>query len=517
MKVQRDNIISACSLLALVALAYGFVYFTVPLAHDDYWYLKGLKDFGLSADGTFSWLKGAYETARFHHLTDNSRLPNMVGALIVSLPLWVLALISMCAVGLSLILMLRLSSFNARTSMFVKATAVTMGYTFLIPWTDHIFTYVFTYNYIWGAAVMLTAVWLFVRERQTQWWVMLILGFILGGWHEIISFPTLVGAVLCVLFYKKYRTPGSFCLICGLILGCTWLYLSPSRTSSTGYWTMLWLHRPWLRLVHHHWPSLVFLGLELICLCVGSWRKYALSPVSLFVTAFAMTVMPIHFFTDALRCITPEMIMDTVGAVYLLSKILPTPRKPLIMAVRIICSATWIFFFIHMGAAYSAGMDIRNEEEYIVSEYQKVKDTDGVVFCNYTTPREAPWLSFGKPYQELYTFFSHPALITKYFNGKSRLKVIPKDLEGYAWQGTDVKANVEAKAYKGFVIARGCGALGEISQSKAPIAYGIFTYSNGRSLDSSLCYEFTGADSVKYYYLSVPADNLEAIELNLEP
>ena len=489
-------------LIALATLAFGALFFTMPRTHDDYWFMADILRFGTSDDGSFSFLKGITGCLSYHHFNDNSRLSNLFCILVIALPIWFSAIISMLSVGLSLTLMIRISG-----ARIAGATAIMLFYTFFIPWTDYLFSFFFTGNYIIAGAIMMAVIALFMRKKATNAAWMFILGIIFGAWHEIYSFPILVGAVACFVVHRKMIRPDRLWMCAGLFLGCLWLWMSPSRTNPTGYGAMINFHRQWGEIINlQHWVGYIFLFLTAIALLIKRTRCYALSPVIIFSVSCVVIGLFVHLLSAADRATTPAVMMSALGGVYLFEK---TIRNIPRIAVWI-CGAAWVFFFIHMGVAFATGLKIRNEEKYIINEYLKVKDTDGVVYADVTTPETAPWLSFGKPFQTMYTYFSHPILVKEYYGGEM-LKVIPTALRSYKdSMGMPIESNADVKSFKGHLIARNINVKYD---KDWPILRGEFAYKSGNNIHYTVAYPFIGSDSIEYLFLFAPADGIEKVRL----
>ncbi len=256
-------------LLAVVGM--GAVFFTVPGALDDYWYMREVADGGLCADGSFSFIKGWFECARIHWLSDNGRFCNVIGIGFLHLPLWVSHLVSTLAVAATLGLMCMLG--RARRHATVSLTFLTAIYILAVPWPDYLFTRVFSYNYVWGGALMLAVIALFLRQRATGWGWALGAGILFGGWHEGFSFPVLCGAVACMAIHPGMLRRDRVWLCIGLLLGGLWLFMAPARTSPTGFGTMVHYSRPFLPLLGDHWLTIIFFVSEGISLAVRRSRR----------------------------------------------------------------------------------------------------------------------------------------------------------------------------------------------------------------------------------------------------
>lgn len=488
-------------LVVFAALCIGALFFTVPHTHDDYWYLRNINDYGTDTDCSFSFVRGVIGTVIDHHFHDNSRFANVFGTLIVSMPLWLSALLSAVSVLATLLLMVKLSE---QKSSFVAVTSIVMMYTFFMPWNDMLFSLCFTYSYVWAGALMLVAIWLFMRDKKTWWGWMFAYGLFFGGWHEIYSFPVLAGGVLCFMFHRKMLRADRVWLCAGLLIGCIWLWMSPSRTSDTGYGSLINFHRPWRDMIGAYWLPFIFIIIESIYICIRKVRKYALSPVALFAVSCFTICLPVYIFSGALRAITPAIIMSCIGIVFLLGKVVSCEN----LLMKGVFAALWVFFALHIGASFVTGVKVYNEEMNIIAEYEKAKEKDGVVFADYTTPSSAPWITFGKPVQWLYGYYSHSSLVGKYYHSP-RLKVIPKALENFdSSRAKKIEGNIDLWEFEGSIVARNIKV-----EPTVPVVEGEFRYVDGKTLHGALAYPFLITDTCEYVFLNAPARGLIHAEI----
>ena len=488
-------------LLAVVGM--GSVFFTVPGALDDYWYMREVADGGLCADGSFSFIKGWFECARIHWLSDNGRFCNVIGIGFLHLPLWVSHLVSTLAVAATLGLMCMLG--RARRHATVSLTFLTAIYILAVPWPDYLFTRVFSYNYVWGGALMLAVIALFLRQRATGWRWALGAGIVFGGWHEGFSFPILCGAVACMAIHPGMLRRDRVWLCIGLLLGGLWLFMAPARTSPTGFGTMVHYSRPFLPLLGDHWLTIIFFVSEGISLAVRRSRRAALAPLVIFAVAVSGVSLAIHLLSYTPRTCTPGVIMEGVGLTYLFNSLCPKPFSRLRSAVSWLCALTWIFITAHLTAAFITGLKFNREERHIIAGYEKSMDTDGVVFADVLGYYKAPWLTLGKPVQNLYTYFAHSSLVGKYYHGPL-MKVIPTALRGYR-EGMGRRLEGDA----GFSVCSGWLVAPIDSVPSSPLYSAEFVYGDHVRHDRFPAYSFTGADSTRYLFVLTDTDGLTAV------
>jgi len=477
-------------LFLIAAFGLGALFFTVPTALDDYWYMNDVAKHG--------WLG----CVKIHHLTDNSRLSDIIGAWIIQWPNWLLDIISTAAVAFTIRGMMKLS----QTPNIIGLTIIASFYIFVVPWHDYLFTRMFTFNYIWSGAIMIGTIILFLRGVAISPLLAFVLGIISGSWHEGFSFPLFCGTLCCFAFHPKMIRNDRIALCIGLALGGMWLFMSPSRTSDDGYGSLVRFPFYVWRSLALHISTYIFLSLELLCLCVGKWRRDAMSPVIIIAIVTSLTGLCLHVLTSLPRTYTPGAIMEGVGIAFLVGKMLKGARTCLKNTLKWICLSIWIFIIVHLAVSFLAGMRFYNEEQYIQKEYQKVKNTDGIVFADVTGYHGTHWLTFGKPIQHLYTGYAHAILASRYYDG-AMLKVIPPELKDYkSGMGRRLDGSAGGFVYKGWLV------LPLETEPDSYILGAKFIYNSDCFYAEKLAYSFIGADLKPYLFVLAETDGLKAVD-----
>ena len=486
--------------IILASLAFGAVFFAMPRVIDDYWFMNNMQTFGTDADGSFSWFKGVSGTAIYHHLYDNSRLPNLLGGLIAFLPLSVTALISTVCIGLTLWFMQTLSGRNSLLSL----TALVTAYTFIVPWYDSLFERFYTYNYVWAGAIMLVAVYLFLRQKPVgSVWTFLI-GLLLGVWHEIFAFPTLAGFIVCLALNRKMIRKDRMWLCAGVFIGCVWLYLSPSSTADTGVFSMFTPRHVTKLMALRTWFPVLFVVCEAICIAWPRLREYALRPIPLIALTVSTVCVTIYLFIDGGRVLMPSVLIDAVAFVGLFGRYFNAPP----VLKKVVCAGLWIFFFLHMGSAFSVAQTIRDDEQKILALYDGVRNTnDGMIYFAPASRNYHPRLALGKPLPYLYATNKHAKLVGEYFNGPI-IKLMPPSLRCFRKEmGSPLPANPMIYVYQDYAI--GLPGITDSRFDGSTDMSGFIVYKNGNEIRQFKGFPFIGADSCTYYYMEISPEDIE--------
>ena len=207
---KRFGFCALCSLLVIMGVTYTLMYLITPYFGDDWGYM-GVYRTSTGLDGSYPlWQFWLYDLR--HWLHTNGRMANFLASFCLgAFPQWVSDVILGCAAVSGAALIVRLGGLwrtQGYASMSVIMVAV---YALLFPWWDMMFTIDFAFNYPFTLAVVLGAVYLFMKLNTaaggTLKSVMVIAaGAVAGCMHESASLPLLCGAVWWIWREKRWLT-----------------------------------------------------------------------------------------------------------------------------------------------------------------------------------------------------------------------------------------------------------------------------------------------------------------------
>ena len=485
------------TLNALIVVALGAMFFLFPRALDDYWYMADV-DACARSGGDYDFWSGVLGCWKMHWADDNSRLANMVGAIVIHLPRWVTAAVSTVAVAYALRHAYTLAGCTARS---VGAyTLIAAAFVFALPWGDGMFSTMFAISYVWTLPVMLWTINVFLNCHRRRPGEMFVVGLLLGAWHESFSFPLLCGAVAVMALWPSRLRSDRVWLCVGLLLGGLWLITSPSVLNRTGYWHRIHPRDSDAWTLYHHIATAVFIVLEIIALARRRWRTAACSPLIVIVLSYGLICAVVEWSTVTMRAAFPCFIISYIGIAYLLRNMLPQVFDGRNRWIYALSAVVWCAILLNLSTAVYATAVISRQEDEIVEAYEAKPDDGEPLFAEISFARDFPWWAMGKPYFDLYTYYWHSGNMSQYY-GRRHLDIVPRILKQYRGEGVPVGGNAGFKAWNGVLVAPADSCL------TAPDTPGFIDSGTARPRETLYLVRFTGADGNPYVYLA-PSERL---------
>lgn len=476
-------------LILYVIVSVTFIYMAMPYSTDDYWYLNDLKVCGITEDGTYNVWDGLTGCWKEHIDNDNARIANIVGAVLLLTPRWFQGLLTGMAFGLMLIAMLRF--LDIRGNRIPAYTILTAMILIFIPWQDHMFTFIYAINYIWGSAIMMVGIWLFVRRKRVPLTLAFPSGLILGAWHEAFAWAALAAFIILLLFRRKLIRPDRVAIIAGTIIGLVWLSLSRGM-QTRGY--ALINDTDW-GMVRFAIPGVIYFIIWGVCLLLRRTREAALSDLAIICASGIAAITPLALWVHMGRAIFPIYVLSSLGITYLLQKawLQHIASRPL----RYIFILPYVLIISHMAVACYCTMIIRNEYERALAEYLKPSCQNGEVFVDCLRVEDTPKLALRKPiFNDFYEGWTC-ANIGKFYN-KPTMKVIPTSLKAYdGSKGVPIDGNAGIRRVGTHFVSSDTTLLQE------GIYPAMIDYGNGYEPDRISILYFTGADGYRYAFVHV--------------
>lgn len=290
--------LTAGAFVVLFAAAHYVIYLLFPLVNDDLWYSEKFLSYVLHGVGDFPWRQMADTVVAHIRLEDNVRLANIVLLPLLALPRWLSAIVPAVAVGLLLVGVARLAGLRRRPGMLML-TAAALCISFLLPWHESFFTFCFSLNYVFPAAMMS---WFLIalfrsgdgtHDGPRHWrWLAPVNAVLLGGFNEAFSLPLVGASVLLVACFREFRTRRFRVLFVCLCIGT--LYVLVSRLFIIGSDTFAEAVRNTvIKVVKLQVPLTVYLVMLGIAAWRRGWRSVA-TPYNLVLVAVALASVVIN-------------------------------------------------------------------------------------------------------------------------------------------------------------------------------------------------------------------------------
>lgn len=441
-------------LLIFVMFVIGFslILIVLPKAFDDWWFSANVRDLGF---------KGALE---LRIATDNCRLSNIVSTIFLLIPFIISKIVAAIAFALGLWLMVKVSGF--KTSQW-RLMALLAFFAWVCPvWEDSMFSLVYAYNYILPIPLLFGMIYMFMYPQSHKLWVGIIIGVLLGAWHESFGMVFVAGAVFNLIFINK-KMPLKQCIyILSVIIGLAWLLYSPGyrfRANSSGFSVYSIIQ------VFYGWIYFLNIGLLLIYLLIKSIKKrtYSINPqLQLFALASGVLI-PIVLVSFHPRAMMPTMIICCCTSTILIGQIFSQLSSKIknIVAILLI-----VFTFASLTAADIETIKLRPLAKNMERAYRDYPNSTAV-FGPVSFPWDASPLTLRRPSIELLIPGGLNTAFLNYYYDNPKLIIVPEELRGYTNDmGEPISQNSECRIWHGHIISPN---LNDTLAIRAQVSYGI--------------------------------------------
>lgn len=440
MKISKDNIFNltggAFGMVLVTTIGFAFMFVFFPLYSDDFMYMEPMLDY--IDHGESPW-QGLWENWSSHYYLDNFRLSNIVFTLFLLLPKWIGCTLSGIGIFLTLRIMLRIACGNENTISIWTAIWMCMLFTFGLPWFDQIVIMCFQFNYVWPGFLALLCLSIFIGNTRCNPWLVFILGFITGWWHEGFSVPEIAGFVILMLIWHKcFVTRTNIILFIGIIAGLSVLVLAPSfiyrinqsqasDLTNNFFPTLLYSLRYYI-------PGIIFVILGILMLFSKQTRHLILSPLCAFIMICLMINYAIHIRTFfAARIGWWANICSILGIVYLTYNYIKINKLSItkIKIFKVVSVIGAVFMTAHLVFADVMTVKMKKDMDSILNRYAATPDIPGqVIFADFTDQISAPFFSLQKPYYNIFNYSWNSNQCVRWrYEKKYPLSVVPTQLE----------------------------------------------------------------------------------------
>lgn len=236
-KMEGGRFVSL-TMLFLISLGIGIFLIIGPQQLDDYWYSNGFRywfDANGLTDLDCGWTvlksgfphEGIFKTWGDHIGSDNGRLSNLAAMYFMVMPKWVGASVSLFFWILGMVYGFKLAGISMKRTWIV-AVAV-FFWSFQIGWSQRMEDIDYQFNYILTGGLMIWFIW-WVSEYDFAGWRMLpmiLIGLIIGAWHEGFSVPVLAGWITLAATDCRFRKRKYIVAAIALAIGVAFIMSCP--------------------------------------------------------------------------------------------------------------------------------------------------------------------------------------------------------------------------------------------------------------------------------------------------
>ncbi len=481
------------TLLAIVSIGFALLFMLMWPYHDDLWFYGSLCRYS-GGDG---WQCGPHlwhgyvETIREHFLYDNFRLSNIVATALLPAPRWIAMSLTSAAMIVAVIAMCKICGVGSRH--LLRATVLLCALTFYPPWSDQMFSMIFSYNYTWGTMWFSLGLYLFKANRLPGIIGTMALGIVTGWWHEGFAVPLLCG--LCILLvYPGRRDFRHFSYLVGLAAGLYLVTLSPLFfNQSTGY-AANFMQRLSLSTAIRHFLLFVEITAIFIMIARGHLRRLLRDELAVCLTVVSIAAYGIGIIGGTLRSGFAGFIAEGMLGVVLLGYV----HMHLQRTLRVTLLATaWIFMTAHFAAAAYHMARTTGMVHEIISDYTSGKtDKAGAIFAPIQYEWEMPWYVAGKVSTKVFYDKCTRSDINA-MQPHGAFYIIPADLKDYtAGLGRIVDVSSGLRIYRNRLVAPlDSIQFHDVSVGRVTRTDGKYTFTHSEDLYME---KFVGADGRTY-------------------
>ncbi len=480
------------ALFVLTVALFGFMFIMHPKAWDDYWFTYDIFLNAYDDKGFYDFWRGFKEGFVHRYTCDNSRMCNALAIFALLIPRWIPAVISTVVFAAGYRLMLRVATVNE--GQLAKFTLVSLCLIVFPTWHDSFFSTVYLFNYTWGMAIMFWAIHVFLSPKRQRLRKAILLGLLLGCWHESYAAAGFVGLAAVLALDKTMRRPDRWALVASIAAGSIWLVAFPAwRTrisNESGLFDSSFSH------LIFSWGYYIFTVFWVVCICSKKWRHIAKLPVPIITLSGGLIVLPAVIASGNGRAAQPAMLLACCGLPYLLSNMFPG-RFPLYKpSVKIAVCAIWALIIAHLAMSCRYIAKIRHSADILIGQIENHPSPDDTYFIPIVEEWQASPLAVRKPNFRIFDLNDCNCgfLANNYRTGL--IKPVPDVLHNYReGLGTPIKGNTESRLYKGFIVT----PLRNYIYKRGAAA--IMDYGWHKEFTQIYYAHFKGADSKPYVYI----------------
>lgn len=481
-----------CVLWLLFIATIAFFFVGMPRYVDDFWYAENIRPW-IEGRGAGSPWPAIVETWRFHYLTDNARLANVLIVPLLLLPKWMGSLPAAIALGAAAVW---LAAMAARRLGFFSSALVMFLMAYCLPWYDVMGSEDLQINYhiptllaVWCMAIFLG------KARPYGIAGAFAVGLVTGAWHEGFAVPLLAGMAVAAISYRDYRRPECLAVAAGLAAGLIYLLACPAFFNRAAEAAEIFtLSR--IAVVAASHPAFLLACLLSAAMLLSPRRRRRLAE-PLYIILMVSAVVSIGIQLVATR--TPRTgWWGEFASIFMVVYLLRGVADSRSITVKAAAAAMALLAFAHQALTDYYTVVIRRDFDKAIANYSLPEPAQH--FADFVTEHEAPLLAWFSPDFNLFTSRANREIIKDYYHPDDghEFAVIPEELRmATPATGTPLGGNIGARSIGGHIFMPDPGVEGA-DEFEATINFGRFTRRGMRVFYIPFTSE---ADGRRYLYL----------------
>ena len=428
-------------IFTFVSVCFTIILFAYPFCHDDWWYLGEMLYFGADGNGHHDLWTGIKECVTAHYATDNSRIGNTIGIFMVLLPTWLTSTIKSFVIILSFWFMTKVSGI--KVGEYGKLILLFFLIVFGIAWEEHMFSTMYSFNYLVIIPIFLYGANIFLNKTSFPIWEAVIIGLLIGAWHECYAVTLLGGGAVVLLFriipYSKER----LALLISIAFGMIWLFAFPGAVQRAND------HLDFTYLIN---IITVFVIIIIIfCLILIKSKFLRKNPTFVIGVVSFLMLMPLVLVVHNLRIIFPSLILIYCSVVIIASGWMPGFMKAKSIFSKTVFGILFIIISGHLVAVCYDTIRLNDSVKSIIRQISLTPKEEKIYVEDMFLPKDYSILSLNRPNFngiENYRFISY------IFGRTNPYVLLPKELEEYSDElGVSLGDSKNLKTWNGFIIS----------------------------------------------------------------
>lgn len=424
-----------------------FILSVFPVCDDDFWVLAEIKEYGL-----FGCLRH-----RFYH--DNTRLGNIIGIPLTLVPKWISNIITSFSFILGFWLMMKVC--NLKTYQW-KSLALLSFLVWVAPmWEDGFFSHMYAFNYIVPIPLLFGSIYIFINPIKLPYWIIFLLGFLLGIWHESFAIIFISGAIFNFFINKSYFTKHNIFLIISVSIGLLWIFLTPALyfRQSHHYFSLQGFYR-----LGYIWIYFIFLILWFYY--YKNKKSLATNPLQIFALS-SCVLFPLVILTTLARASFPGILISCCAFTVLCHNIV---KNKFICLKRLIALFLFSITFISLITVCLTTLRVKNMEEKWLEISSISPQRYNYAFSDILYPWEQPKISLRRPDVQLLLHGKRNWGFMWVYT-KHNIFIVPNEFRHFSNElGKEVPSNSNILIYNGRLVSTN---LNDTAAHFANINYGF--------------------------------------------
>ena len=442
----RDSLVLNWFWLAVFVVGLGVFMVSMPKYYDDLWYMYDLRVWYASQGITDVTAGGdvirygvpwdAIKTTwDLHYYYDNARIANIVAVPLLLFPKWVGSLFALAMWCVAMWASFRIAGVDIRKSALVPVAVFL--WSFGIVWQQHMGSMVYQMNYVVSTGLALWLIWesLFRGAGGRKLLEVFLVGVLTGSWHEGFSVPVIVGFVVLMIVYKKYRNKSVAIATAGLMIGLLWIVISPSFAARTGQFGVFDIHAHTasglLKAFLTHPLFLIYTGFVLFCAIHKGHGVMRHNALILLVMSIGITAIMMQWLTTGVQRVGwMADVMSAIGILAMLRENFGGFRNEYNAKNVFVAIALMILVSLHWISVGEINIKLARQYAQVTEKY--VKERSKEIFVDFTTFEDLPLINLMTSDCRIFLMAYQTGPFEAFYNARGELpplNVIPSQLE----------------------------------------------------------------------------------------